>query len=990
MDSDRDTNPRLVGRLNSGVHGGLVLAVAAFYFAAAKLGLTMAFVAEQVTAVWPPSGIALAVVLVFGRRAWPGIALGAFLANVTTGAPIAAAAGIAVGNTLEAVGGAWLLRRFVGLDTSLHRLRDVLGLAILAAGLSTMVSATVGVASLCSAKVQPWGSYGRLWWVWWLGDATSDLVVSPLILTLLTSRWGPWPPRRIVEAAALLTGLVGVTLGVFGGPGGIANGLVYSVFPFIIWAALRFGPLGSAAVTSFSSAIAIWGTIRGFGPFAREHAHESLMLIQLFMGVVAITGMFLAAAVAESRRAERRASAQYAAARILAASRTREAALPPLLDCVRRELEWDVAAFWIAREQEDELRLVEFCSDPSCRIPRFEEETRGGGLERGEGLPGRVWATAQPAWLVDIREDEGSPRIAAAVEEGLRGALAVPVLLGGEVFGVMEFLGRGNRQPDEDVLEMTTAIGRQIGQFIERRSAEEALARSRETLSLAQEASQSGTFVWDIRNGEGTWSDSGEHLYGLPPGGFEGKFANWKQAVHPEDRERAGADVVAAVERQRPLDTEFRTIRPDGEVRWIAARGRVFLDEQGAPTRLVGINIDITGRKQDGEALRRSEERYRAFIQQSSEGIWRCEVTRPIPTDMPEAEQVEEMYRHVYLGECNDAMARMYGFSSASDIVGARLDDLLPRSDPHNLEYLRRFIRGGYRLENGESHEVDRRGDAKHFMNNLVGIVEDGCLVRAWGTQRDVTEQKRMERALREADRRKDEFLAMLAHELRNPLSAINSAAELARHPQLSAEDRLWSEEVIRRQLQHLGRLIDDLLDISRITRGKVELRNEPLDVGAIINQAVDAVRPRIAERGQHLDLSVVPDVLPVMGDATRVEQIIVNLLTNAAKYTEAGGRIWLAAGQAGAEIIIRVRDTGIGIPPEKISEVFDLFVQGDRSLARSEGGLGIGLTLVKRLAELHGGSVTASSEGPGKGSEFVVRLPLARASIVQVSRSVT
>ena len=145
----------------------------------------MAFVAEQVTAVWPPSGIALATVLIFGHRVWPGIALGAFFANATTGAPIAAAIGIAVGNTLEAMSGAWLLRRFVGFDPSLHRLKDVLGLAVLAAGLSTMVSATIGVASLCFAKVQPWGSYGRLWWVWWLGDATSDLVVAPLILTLI-------------------------------------------------------------------------------------------------------------------------------------------------------------------------------------------------------------------------------------------------------------------------------------------------------------------------------------------------------------------------------------------------------------------------------------------------------------------------------------------------------------------------------------------------------------------------------------------------------------------------------------------------------------------------------------------------------------------------------------------------------------------------------------------------------------------------------------
>ena len=260
--------------------------------------------------------------------------------------------------------------------------------------------------------------------------------------------------------------------------------------------------------------------------------------------------------------------------------------------------------------------------------------------------------------------------------------------------------------------------------------------------------------------------------------------------------------------------------------------------------------------------------------------------------------------------------------------------------------------------------------------------------VQLLAVSRDVTDQNRMEAALREADRRKDEFLAMLAHELRNPLSAINSAAELARQPRLTEEDRQWSEEVIRRQVQHLSRLIDDLLDISRITRGKVELRRESLDAGAIIGQAVDAVRPLIAERGHRLELSIIPRPLPIVGDATRIEQIIVNLLTNAAKYTEAGGNIWLTAEQVGTEVIIKVRDTGMGIPPEKIPEMFELFAQGDRSLARSEGGLGIGLTLVKRLTELHGGTVTAHSEGPGKGSEFVVRLPLAEVPHVPLARA--
>jgi CheY-like chemotaxis protein len=226
----------------------------------------------------------------------------------------------------------------------------------------------------------------------------------------------------------------------------------------------------------------------------------------------------------------------------------------------------------------------------------------------------------------------------------------------------------------------------------------------------------------------------------------------------------------------------------------------------------------------------------------------------------------------------------------------------------------------------------------------------------------------------------------MLAHELRNPLSAISSAAHLAWQSHFSEKDRRFGQEVIQRQVKHLSRLIDDLLDVSRITRGKIELRHEFLEVGAIIEQAVESVRPLIEERGHHLELVTSPGSLSIMGDATRVEQIIVNLITNAAKYTEASGIIRLTAEQVGTEVVIKVRDTGIGIPPERISEMFELFAQGDRSLARSEGGLGIGLTLVKRLTEMQGGSVTGHSQGTGKGSEFVVRLPLARTPRAEIA----
>jgi PAS domain S-box-containing protein len=230
---------------------------------------------------------------------------------------------------------------------------------------------------------------------------------------------------------------------------------------------------------------------------------------------------------------------------------------------------------------------------------------------------------------------------------------------------------------------------------------------------------------------------------------------------------------------------------------------------------------------------------------------------------------------------------------------------------------------------------------------------------------------------LRENDQRKDEFLAMLAHELRNPLAAISNAVSLTSRTGLK-EHVDWSIDVITRQMNHLTRLIDDLLDVSRINRGKIELRKEVVDAIPILASAAATVRPLVDERLHTFELTIERGNLWVNADPTRLEQVVVNLLNNAAKYSDNGGHIHLLAHNDGGDVVIIVRDRGVGIPPEKLPAMFDLFVQGDRSLARSEGGLGIGLTIVKKLVEMHGGSIAAKSDGAGKGSEFTIRLPAA------------
>jgi signal transduction histidine kinase len=238
-------------------------------------------------------------------------------------------------------------------------------------------------------------------------------------------------------------------------------------------------------------------------------------------------------------------------------------------------------------------------------------------------------------------------------------------------------------------------------------------------------------------------------------------------------------------------------------------------------------------------------------------------------------------------------------------------------------------------------------------------------------------ERERREDALREADRRKDEFLAMLAHELRSPLAPIRSAAEVLRMGDPQGGPQQWAREVIERQTQHLTRLVDDLLDVSRITRGMITIRREPLDLGVIVQRSVETSRPMIDARHQQITVVLPERPLRVEGDMTRLVQVIANLLNNAAKYTEEGGHIAVEVRDESGMATVAVRDNGIGLSAELLPHVFDLFTQANQALDRSQGGLGIGLTLVRRLVELHGGTVQAKSAGAGQGSEFIVRLPM-------------
>jgi PAS domain S-box-containing protein len=598
---------------------------------------------------------------------------------------------------------------------------------------------------------------------------------------------------------------------------------------------------------------------------------------------------------------------------------------------------------------------------------------------------------------------------------------------------------------------------------------------------------------------------------------------------------------------------EFPLLRSDGTQINLEWRSRAnFL-----PGLYLCVAHDLTEREEAERALRESDERYRAFMANTTEAIWRFELDEPFSTALPIDEQIDLCYERAYLAECNDAMARMYGFESASQIVGMRMGDMLVRDNPENVAYLRAFIESGYHLAGAESRETDRDGNEKVFINSLVGIIADGRVVRAWGMQRDATEEKRLEREraalvsrlelladvtavlgssldydqtlrsiaeaavprfadwcfidvvaesgavervavqhsdpamielaiemerryptpahtdigpphtirtgetqsyeipdevlvryaqseehlamaralgfrnglvvplsargrvvgalsfanaqsartfsdddvqlaedlgrraglaidnarlyseLDRANRAKDDFLAMLSHELRTPMTATLGWATMLERGPLPEELTLAAAQSIAQSTRAQARLIDDLLDVSRIVSGKMQLSMKTVAISDTISAAVATIAPAAEAKQIRLDVRLVDRDSRVYGDDDRLRQVFWNLLSNAVKFTPRGGWIDVELTREEGNVRVIVRDSGEGIPPELLPHVFERFRQGDSGASRKHGGLGLGLAIARNLIELHGGTLTASSEGPGRGATFAAVLPV-------------
>lgn len=534
-----------------------VLAVAIVYFGAAKLGLSLAFLNASVSPVWPPTGVAIAALLLFGYRALPGVSLGALAANyLLTKVTVLTTVGIATGNTLEAVTAYFLLQQFVGLQLPFYRAVDLLKFIVIAPILSTAVAATIGDLTLCLSGAAAWQNFGALWLTWWLGDAVGALIVIPLILTwaaVFTDR-RPWPR---IEALILFASLTISSLFVFTELFQHRNSRLpigHLIIPVMLWAAFRFGPRGAATGLTVLSAIAVWGTVNGIGPFAQYNPNQALLFLQAYIADLGITALVLAAIVDERRVTQESLSLKETQLQLVTDT------TPILLAQCSRDLRYT----FVNRAYADMLG-------------RTPDEIIG-----------------KP--LVEIIGKRALKSITPYIDQVLSGQSV-------EYADEVEFKQIGRRNlfaaylPDRDLKGEVRGWVASINDVTAQKQAERQLRESEVRLKLALAAGQMGAWEWDIDSGEVIWSSTLEEMHGLPVGSFGGTVDDFKRDIHPEDQATVENGIRQVLESRSQYHAVYRFIRTDGSLRWAEAFGRLSFGADSQPKKLAGVCMDITTRK---------------------------------------------------------------------------------------------------------------------------------------------------------------------------------------------------------------------------------------------------------------------------------------------------------------------------------------------------------------------------------------------------------
>ena len=577
---------------------------------------------------------------------------------------------------------------------------------------------------------------------------------------------------------------------------------------------------------------------------------------------------------------------------------------------------------------------------------------------------------------------------------GLRASRSIPVF--GESGTVLASLAIYHREPcdrapDEELVSAATHLA---AIAIERARAERQVVRSEERFrTLVTATSQ---VVWgstpegEVNEASPTWIEYTGQMNG------EWRGWGWIEAVHPDDREPTATAWRDALAARTLVDVDYRLRRHDGEYRWATVRGAPLLDADGRVREWIGTITDIHERRTAearlrllyavSEATREAIDPIAVMAATTRLLGEHLVVTRCAYADV-EADNDRVTVRHDWTvpgaaSVVGEYSLDQFGSRTAAELRGGRtlvvrdVDREMTQADGARMfdalgikaVVACPLVKAGRLVALMAVHQSAPRNWTAHEVALVEQVVE-----RCWAH----IERVRAAEALREADRRKDAFLATLAHELRNPLAPIRTGLQVMKMSGDDGEASERSRHMMERQVEHMVRLVDDLMDVSRITRDKVELRRERVQLTAVLGKAVETSRPLLDGMGHTVTLTLPAHPVVVDADPTRLAQVFANLLNNAAKYSERNGHVRLSVEREGGDAVVAVQDSGIGIAADQLHRIFEMFTQVDQSLEKTQGGLGIGLTLVKRLVEMHGGRVEAQSEGPGRGSRFVVRLPV-------------
>ena len=624
-----DGNRSIVGELTK------ILLLAVVYFCAGKLGLSWAHIHTSVTAVWPPSGIALAALLLWGGRLWPGIFLGAFFLNIFTQGTVLTALSIATGNTLEALFAAWALNTFANGAKAFERARNTFRFVVLAPVLSPVVSATLGTASLILTGFARPEQFGAIWLTWWLGDAVGQLIFAPFITIWLTQPFPQTKPKRVIEASGLLILLSAVGHFVF--MRADSSSPEYLVMLPLLWAAFRFGQRGAVTSALIMSVIALVGTRYGVGPYTEADPNESLLHVQSFMSTLEIAALVLASVLSEAKRAEQRLEVQESISRVLAESPAIKEAAPLIIEVLCRRAGWDFGAVWIMDRSLSELQYVDVWHMPGLEAPEFQRVTIHGRIKRGSGLPGRVLSSGKAMWISDVTMDPDIRRAPLAEKEGLHGAFAFPIKFGQETLGVVECFSREVREIDDHFLQMVSDIGAQLGQFIHRKRADDDLRAQRLQLRaitdvtplLLTQCTRDFTYGFVNRAYANMLGTTPEEIIGKPLWEIIGSEA--LETIRPYIESTLSGRTV-----EYEAEIPFARIGP----RFLRVVDTPVIDDQGQVRGWIASMSDVTERK-------RTEDEIAALNQQLARNLSVMTRLQTLSTRLVQPQEIDAMMENI-------------------------------------------------------------------------------------------------------------------------------------------------------------------------------------------------------------------------------------------------------------------------------------------------------------------------------------------------------